>query len=59
MKVRMAASGTLVIEAENALEAYALRMWSKDNTVLPANMLVKTAVPILPDASHAVEDIYE
>lgn len=32
MKVEIDISGMLTIEAENGLEAYALKKWSEDNT---------------------------
>ena len=60
MNVRMAASGTIVIEAENELDSYALRKWCKDNPELPAHMLVDTNFPARLTATpvHEVEDVY-
>lgn len=58
MHVRIAASGTLVIKAENELDSYALRKWLEDNKELPAKMLVNTAFPVRPTAVHEMEELY-
>ena len=45
MRVHMQMSGTIVISAENHLEAYALRKWCEDNP-LPEKLIVNCSLPV-------------
>jgi len=52
MKAMIALSGNLVIEAENELEGYALRMWEQSNrenydpNVAYHSIIIKDSVPV-------------
>ena len=54
MKAEMKMSGTLVISAENSLEAYALRTWHEENAAkLPDKLIVDHSLSIVASSSAA------
>ena len=60
MKVKICASGTMLVASESELEAYALQKWLEDNPIEgPVKMIVKTSFPIKVTPVHDVEKFYD